>query len=319
MAKQLTVSSKSQGKCVSSPDDVNILLLGATGVGKTTFINAFANYLGYNTLNDAIGGELQAPITASFVYMDEDDQNLTEHEIRIGNPDDEEQGADSGESCTRVCRSFVFEISGKKLRLIDTPGVGDTRGVLQDENNFTDILAYISQFKHLNGICILFKPNETRLNVLFRFCIKELLRHLHVNAKDNISFVFTHARTTLYQPGDSARLVRKLIGEIQNELSINILFTKENTFLLDNEPFRFLALIKNGIQISDDNIDVYKKSWDHTLKEFHRLVAYIMKCPKHATHDTVSLNEAQQLIRRLSRPIGEITALIEANKKLAKQ
>lgn len=300
----------------SSANDVNILLLGPTGVGKTTFINAFANYLMYNTLDDAIKGTLQAPITASFVHMDRD--TFAEHTIIIGTTDDEEKSI-QGESCTRVCRSFVFNINNRKLRLIDTPGVGDTRGVLEDQKNFDDILAYISQFEHLNGICILFKPNETRLNVMIRFCIKELLRHLHVNARNNITFVFTNARSTSFQPGESARLLRTLIKNIQSELNVQILFTSENTFLLDNEAFRFLALNKNGISASSNEIEDYRRSWDHTIKEFQRLVTHILKCKKHVTRDTVSLNEAQQLIRRLSRPIGEITTLIQANMQLARQ
>lgn len=300
----------------SSSDDINILLLGPTGVGKTTFINAFANYLVYDTLNDAMNGELQAPITASFVHLYGNE--FDEYPINIGEPDNDERNV-TGESCTRICRSFVFNINGKKLRLIDTPGIGDTRGVLKDEINFADILAYIDQFQHLNGICILLKPNESRLNILIRYCVKELLRHLHINARNNITFVFTNARSTSFKIGESAPILRKLIGDIQNELQAKISFTMENTFLLDNEAFRFLALNKNGIESTDDDINDYKRSWNYTIKEFQRLVAHIIKCEKHCTHDFVSLNKVQQLIRKFTRPIGEVTTLIQANMRLAEQ
>ena len=39
---------------IMNKKDVNILLLGEVGVGKSTWINASANYAKHNTLQDAI-------------------------------------------------------------------------------------------------------------------------------------------------------------------------------------------------------------------------------------------------------------------------
>jgi GTPase SAR1 family protein len=300
-----------------STGDINILLLGPTGVGKTTFINAFANYLVYNSLDEAIEGKLQTLIPAWFIYTDKN--TFEEKTIIIGTPDKSEKKGSVGQSCTRECRSFVFQIKNRKLRLIDAPGIGDTEGILQDEKNFEDILAYISQFEYLNGICILLKPNEDRLHILFRFCVKELLRHLHVHAKQNIMFVFTNARATSFQPGPSAPLLRELLRGLKDQSNTEVPFSRENSFLFDNEAFRYLALCKNGIEFGTVDKQDYCRSWDHTIQEFSRLILRIIKCEKHAVKDTLSLNEAQQLIRKLSRPIGEIATLIEENIQLAKQ
>ena len=61
----------------------------------------------------------------------------------------------------------------------------------------------------------------------------------------------------------------------------------------------------------------YNTSWNHVIKEVNRLIERILKCPQHNTHETVSLNQVQQIIRKLSRPIAEIARLIEENKQLA--
>ncbi|CAF5138372.1 unnamed protein product, partial [Rotaria sp. Silwood1] len=267
-------------------DDINVLLLGQTGVGKSTFINGLANYLCNDTLEEAANDQMQAVIPSAFSFTH--DETFEERMIKIGENDEHENYNENGQSCTQQCRSFVFPVGEKTLRIIDAPGIGDTRGLDQDNKNFNEILTFISQYEHLNGICILLKPNEERLTILFRFCINELLRHLHEN-------------------------------EHKQKKNIEVPFTRDNTFLLDNEPFRYLALRKNGIRLNNDQILSYQKSWEHTIKEYSNLMRHIVTRPLHAISNTLSLNEAGQLIRKLTHPIAETHKLIQENIQLATQ
>lgn len=90
---------------------VNILLLGASGVGKSTFINALCNYLTYASLDEAVKGELR-----SLIYCEFEDSNrgisgqLTTRKIVVGKPDSDEGGAkiQTGASCTQKCKAYTF-------------------------------------------------------------------------------------------------------------------------------------------------------------------------------------------------------------------
>ena len=237
----------------------------------------------------------------------------------MGTPDANEDSDIDGRSATQGCRSYVFRLGNRWIRLIDGPGVGDTRGADHEARNFENILAYISQYEHLNGICILLKPTVTRLSIFFRYCIKELLRHLHVNAKDNIMFVFTNARGSSYQPGDTTPILKALLKDLHTKTGVEVPFTRDNTFMFDNESFRFLAACKHGITFLMPEKDNFSESWNKSVAEFGRLIPRVLQCDLHAVQDTQSLNEAQQLIGRLSRPIAEITKLIQENVALAQQ
>ncbi|CAF4523210.1 unnamed protein product, partial [Rotaria sp. Silwood2] len=70
---------------------------------------------------------------------------------------------------------------------------------------------------------------------------------------------------------------------------------------------------------SNDQTLSYRKSWEHTVKEYSNLIRHIVTRPLHAVSNTLSLNEAEQLIRKLTRPIAETAKLIQENLQLAKQ
>ncbi|KAF0508684.1 p-loop containing nucleoside triphosphate hydrolase [Gigaspora margarita] len=295
-------------------EEINILLLGETGVGKSTFINAFANYFKFNNLDDAISGEIDVLISSTFTITNEDYETKT---IKVVSDEDKYDIIDSvGESSTQECGVHVFHADTNKIiRLIDTPGIGDTRGIEYDKKNFENILKNISQHKYLNGICILLKPNNARLNIIFKFCIQELLSHLHKSAKDNIVFCFTNARETFFRPGDTFPVLKKQLQELKEKSNSDIEITagKEIIYCFDNETFRFLTASKQGIKFTDDERRNFKTSWENSAKESVRLLQYITKRTPHKIIDTISLNNARQMVILFSEPLAEINRNIQEN------
>ena len=290
-----------------SDDIINILLLGESGVGKSTFINAFVNYLIFKSLGEAEQGKTIVLIPVSFLMTT--GNNFEEHIVKLGDQDNfnNEDFDHPGQSVTQHCKSYVFHMRdtyGKKIRIIDTPGFGDTRGLHQDDLNMQHILEYVNNLIHLNAICFLLKPNTSRINNFFLTCLNQLVDLLGPNARHNIVFCFTNARSTFYTPGDTAPLLKSLLKSFTLG---DVPFKKENTFCFDNESFRYLVVQQNGIQFSNEERCEYECSWSKSVSESKRLFHYVCKqLSTYLIHTEYQSNKQAQLqINDMIRPMLE--------------
>ncbi|CAF2155992.1 unnamed protein product [Rotaria magnacalcarata] len=212
--KPSTKPTKSKTPTLTTPDSrINILLLGETGVGKSTFINAFVNYLKFKTFEDAQSSIHVVLIPVSFLITV--GNNFEERVVKFGDYDtsNNEDFEHPGESVTQHCRTYEFHLpdnDGQKLCIIDTPGFDDTRGLDQDDRNMQDILEYISSLTQLDAVFLL-KPNSSELHTFIRMCLIQLLDLLSPNVHTNIIFCFTNARSTFYSSGYTAPLLKNLL------------------------------------------------------------------------------------------------------------
>ncbi len=71
-------------------------------------------------------------------------------------------------------------MNNRKLRLIDTSAI--------NEKKFESIPAYIAQFEYLNGICILLKPDESRLQNYLDICLLTLKQILRFHFQEKMRF-----------------------------------------------------------------------------------------------------------------------------------
>ncbi|CAF0741361.1 unnamed protein product [Adineta ricciae] len=293
-----TVSSEQRN---NHPTEKVILLLGESGSGKSTFINAVVNYFHFHTLDEALSQKPIALIPISFIITEGDD--FQERLLTFGEQDPNEDNRHAGQSVTQQCRSYVFSMDEHtKIRLIDTPGMGDTRGIDQDDTNMQHILSFVSNLSHIDAICILLKPDKARLDVVFRSYFSRLVEFLGAKVHDNIVFCFTHTRSTFYGPGNTGSLLRKMLQTEKSEIP----FQKNNTFCFDSESFRYLIAKTHGIHFDKFLTEECKKSWSKSEAESHRLVQYVcttlQPCLK---DDWRSVEHAQFEIKRIARPVLE--------------
>ena len=258
-------------------DTINILLLGESGVGKSTFINALANYLTFQSLQQAQHGQPVVLIPVSFMITTGHD--FDEHIVTFDHAEnvDNERFNNRGESVTQQCQEYTFNVPSdgcaRQIRIIDTPGFGDTRGVDQDQINIEHIKTYIRRCGHLDAICFLLKPNESRLNIALRSCFIQFAAILSQVKHSKLIFCFTNARATFYAPGNTAPLLRKMLSDLQMD---HLSMKKQNTYCFDNESFRYLVANMNGIEFDNEEQEQYENSWKISVKEAKRLLDYFL-------------------------------------------
>ncbi len=286
------------------------MILGETGVGKSTWINAIANYLRFTSLEDAAvnnASDMISLIPSRFMFMD---QNVKQ-EIMIGTPDDNEKLV-VGKSATQGPKEYQFKVDNVTINLIDTPGIGDVDGIDADKRNFDSILTFLSNYEKLHAVCVLLKPNQSRLTVAFRFCVLELLTHLHKSLVQNIMFCFTHTRATFYNPGDTYDLLQELLTNNNIDIALE---SRKSYFCFDNEAFRLLACLNNGIEIDQRKMEAYTESWTFASEMTHQMFDQIRSLPPHDTKKTVTMNEARNIVIKLSKPMAEILEVVEKTKE----
>lgn len=237
-------------------------------MGKSTFINSFLNHTTYSSLEEATKHKLLYFIPPKFTFLNDE---LKPTEIKIGSSPNEIDTP--GVSSTQYPVSYLFEIDDKDivLRIIDTPGIGDTRGMQYDERNTENLLTFIGELDYLNCICVLLKPNNSRLNVLFNYCIRHILLRLDKKIRTNIVFLFTNARSSFYTPGDTFTPLQTMLDKVKrNEDEDKVPLDSRNIFCVDNESFRYLAAKSQGISFSQNDRDLYSSSWDRSATTYKR-------------------------------------------------
>ncbi|KAI9204707.1 uncharacterized protein BJ171DRAFT_505169 [Polychytrium aggregatum] len=124
----------------------------------------------------------------------------------------------------------------------------------------------------LNAVVIALPTNQSKLTVWFRFCIMELFKYLDREVIQNIIFLFTKAQATSFRMGDTIHVLKRLFGEIKDQSGIEIPLSESNTFLIDNEAYRYLMTPKEMFHFDESEVKQFKDSWNKSAQACQKLV-----------------------------------------------
>ena len=306
-------------------EDMNIILLGKSGVGKSTWINSFFNYLMHGSFRSAAeNGPVYAPVCTKFhianQHANTDDIRQRLITIQIGEPENHCEEYASGNlnaSATKMPMSHKVEArdGNYTITLIDTPGVRSTIGKddeknskMVDEENVSYILNHMGRYPYINAFIVLLKPDEEKLDHAFASTLKTIFSQLDKSAKEHVVFIFTHSS---YCQFDDTKTVVALSNFLKQE-GIDIEINMRNVFYFDSSPFRYLATKCYGHQPKEDGFHMLD-CWNKSVENCKRMIAYINQLGMHDTSFNEAINDTKSMIKLIINPLVKICKVNEEN------
>ncbi|XDV48051.1 hypothetical protein PO909_017549 [Leuciscus waleckii] len=218
-----------------------ILMLGETGTGKTTLINAMINYMLDVKREDKVWFEIT------------DDQS------------DRSQVHSQTSSITVY--GFYLQESKTDLTIIDTPGYGDTRGVDLDKEIAESLLSLSESAEGINeidAVCLVIKATQNRLSDRQKYIFDAVQSLFGRDTAENIVLLFTHS--TGARPKDALTAVK--------EAKIKCAVNAKNQpvfFLFDNcqsEP-------ADEDEDDDEDETIQDQSWNRSFRGMAGLLKFL--------------------------------------------
>ncbi|XP_072309379.1 uncharacterized protein [Eucyclogobius newberryi] len=164
------------GKCNLNHQNRTILLVGETGSGKSTLINALVNFVMGVKFEDKVWFK---------IIPDETDR-----------PQSESQTSE-----VSVYEVFGFEgtVVPYSLTIIDTPGFGDTRGIEHDKITTKKLLELfkapdeVSGVKSIDAVGLVLKSSQNRINERIAYVFNSITSSFGKDMKKNIVAMMTHS------------------------------------------------------------------------------------------------------------------------------
>ncbi|KAA0710781.1 Neoverrucotoxin subunit alpha [Triplophysa tibetana] len=294
------------GKQVEGVKNKVILLIGATGAGKTMLINAMANFI--------LGVKWEEAHRFKLIH--------------------EKTYRTQAESQTSIVTAYElnsqpgFQIP-YSLTIIDTPGFGDTRGIEHDKLILKQLKSFLCSplgIDHIDAVCLVVQASLARLSATQRYIFDSILSIFGKDIGENIMIMMTFADPKESPKALSAIKAADLPCQ-KNRKGEPMHFKFNNTCVYADKNIK--ETTDSQSDSDDDGEDggneLNKIIWKSTFKQMKAFFDALGKFEsKDLTQTTIVLEERERLEKAMADLTPQITAglnkLTEINsfKKLLK-
>ena len=259
-----------QDKFKTVPEKV-MMVVGSTGSGKTTTVNAMINHV--------LGVQWKDDFRLKLIHELSSNQGAG----TIGN---QAHSQTQFVSCYTLPYMEGFKIP-YNLTIVDTPGFGDTRGIEHDKVITEQIRRFFNTtgpegIDHIDAICFLAQAGNPRLTPTQQYVFDRILAMFGKDIKKNILVLFTFA------DGQKPQALSAM-------LAAGILEDESNFFKFNNSAL----FVANSGEDDEDNFD--KMFWRMGIKSFEKFFHELAAMePKSLVLTKQVLDERAQLEVRLS-------------------
>lgn len=173
--RKLILGNPTQGSAMEK----TIMLVGATGSGKSTLVDGMVNYV--------MGVSFDDPFRFTIVQLEEEEKKTHNQAV----------------SQTEWITVYkIFPQKGSRLNytlnIIDTPGFGDTRGIQRDQVTIDQIRHLFSEkgekgVLFIDAVCFIVKAPEARLTVSQKYIFSSIMSLFGKDIESNICTLITFA------------------------------------------------------------------------------------------------------------------------------
>ncbi|XP_057365108.1 uncharacterized protein LOC130685839 [Daphnia carinata] len=214
-----------------------IILMGATGCGKSTLINGMVNYI--------LGVRWKDPFRFKCVR---DDMSIITNHARTNTVTAYTLRHQDG-------MTVPFSIT-----IIDTPGYGDTKGVKRDKQITRNIQHFLTQHKtridQIHAACFVAASGDSRLTATQRYAIDSMFSIFGKDIKENIRLLVTFADNSQPAVVDACAAANFPV----TSPSAGITYSKFNSSVL----------YADNTQPEDEDFSFDERFWDMSQENYYK-------------------------------------------------